>query len=255
MQHGEFRDPRLVTLYDIVCPWSRDDDFFLDVLADEPAVDVLDLGCGTGRLTIAMAAAGYRVTGVDPARESLALARAKPGAGRVTWIDGSTEVLGEHLYDAALMTSHVTQFFVGAQEWATALRDLHRALRPGGRLIFDTRDPAARGWEQWNPVDSRRELTMPDGGTVVHWTEVTSVVDGNVTGVHHYRFSDGDERRATATMRFRPEAEIRAALAAAGFTVEHLYGGWNRDPVGHPDGEFLVIARSGRTDLVGDDAG
>jgi hypothetical protein len=33
------------------------------------------------------------------------------------------------------------------------------------------------------------------------------------------------------------------------------YGGWNRHPIGHPDGEFLVIARSGRADLIGDDAG
>jgi SAM-dependent methyltransferase len=216
---------------------------------------VLDLGCGTGRLSLAMAAAGYRVTGVDPAHESLAAARRKPGADTVTWIDGSTEVLPERTFDAALMTSHVTQFFVGAAEWATALRDLHRALRPGGRLIFDTRDPADRGWERWNPVDSRRELTMPDGVTVVHWTEITSVVDGDVTGVHRYRFSDGDEREATATMRFRPEAEIRAALTKAGFTIEQIYGGWNRDPIGHPDGEFLVIARSGRADLVGDDLG
>jgi surface antigen len=91
--------------------------------------------------------------------------------------------------------------------------------------------------------------------TVVYWTEITSVVDGDVMSVHRYRFSDGDEREATATMRFRPEAEIRAALTKAGFTIEQIYGGWNRDPIGHPDGEFLVIARSGRADLVGDDLG
>jgi hypothetical protein len=56
MHHGEFRDPRLVTVYDAECPWSRDDDFFVSVLADEPATDILDLGCGTGRLAIALAA-------------------------------------------------------------------------------------------------------------------------------------------------------------------------------------------------------
>ena len=32
MRHGEFRDPRLVTVYDLACPWSPDDDFFLSVL-------------------------------------------------------------------------------------------------------------------------------------------------------------------------------------------------------------------------------
>jgi 2-polyprenyl-3-methyl-5-hydroxy-6-metoxy-1,4-benzoquinol methylase len=93
MHHGEFRDLRVVRLYDLAYPWSRDDDFFVSVLADEPARDVLDLGCGTGRLAIALSRRGYRVTGVDPAGPSLDVARGKPGADRVTWIEASTDVL------------------------------------------------------------------------------------------------------------------------------------------------------------------
>ena len=243
MHHGEFRDPRVVTLYDLAFPWSRDDDFFAAELAAEPARDVLDLGCGTGRLAIALAARGYAVTGVDPAGPSLALARRKPGAGAVTWIEGSTGVLPADAFDAALMTSHVAQFFVTDDAFATALADLHRALRRGGRLIFDSRDPAARGWERWNPAASRRTLRLPAGGTCVTWTEVTSVVDGAVSGTQHYEFSDGDHRTATLTLRFRTEAELRVVLGAAGLTVETIYGGWNREPIGHPDGEFLVVAR------------
>ncbi len=61
------------------------------------------------------------------------------------------------------MTSHMAQFFVTDEEWRQALADLHRALVPGGRLTFDTRDPRARGWERWNPADSRREVNLPDG--------------------------------------------------------------------------------------------
>ena len=57
------------------------------------ATDVLDLGCGTGRLAIALAARGHLVTGVDPARASLDRARGKPGGDRVTWVDGSTGAL------------------------------------------------------------------------------------------------------------------------------------------------------------------
>jgi SAM-dependent methyltransferase len=247
MHHGEFRDPHVVRLYDLAFPWSRDDDFFVSVLADEPARDVLDLGCGTGRLAIALAGRGYRVTGVDPARPSLDLARAKPGADRVTWIEGSTEVLPAAAFDAALMTSHVAQFFVTDAEFAVALADLGRALRPGGRLVFDSRDPAARGWEQWNPAASRRVLDLPGGGTCLTWGKVTSVVDGAVSGLQHYEFSDGSRREATLTLRFRTEAELRSALAAAGLAVEAIYGGWNRDPIGHSDGEFLVVARAVRS--------
>jgi SAM-dependent methyltransferase len=241
MQHGEFRDDRLVTVYDVAYPWSRDDDFFLSVLAEEPARDVLDLGCGTGRLASAMAGLGYRVTGVDPARASLDLARAKSDA--VTWIEGSTEVLPAAAFDAALMTSHVAQFFVSDEAFGTALADLHRALRPGGRLIFDSRDPADRRWARWNPADSRRTVSLPSGGWCETWSDMTSDGDGAVSGELHYVFSDGDVRTSTATLRFRSESSLRALLGAAGFTVDRIYGGWNRDPIGHPDGEFLVIAR------------
>ena len=243
MHHGEFRDPRLATVYDAECPWTHQDDFFVSVLADEPATDVLDLGCGTGRLAIALAARGHRVTGVDPARASLDLARAKPGADRVTWIEGSTEVLPAGAYDAALMTSHVAQFFVTDTSFAAALAGLRRAVRPGGRLIFDSRDPADRRWERWNPAESRHDTALPDGTSFTTWVEVTSVVDGAVGFTHHYNFPDGDHREATATLRFRSEGSLRALLTAAGFEVAHLWGGWRRDPVGHPDGEFLVVAR------------
>ena len=60
-------------------------------------------------------------------------------------------------------------------------------------LVFDSRDPAARQWERWNPVDSRRELTLPDGTVVTAWTEVTAVQGGVVSFVHHSVFPDHGE--------------------------------------------------------------
>lgn len=249
MRHGEFRHPRLVAVYDAECPWSRDDDYFLAVVGETPAARVLDLGCGTGRLTLALAAAGHRVTGVDPAAPSLAAARAKPGAERVTWIEGTSAVLPRRAFDVAVMTSHVAQYFVDDTGWADALADLRRALTPGGRLVFDARDPADRRWERWNPVDSRRRITA-DGSVVRAWTEVTAVADGAVSFVHHYLFPDGAELLSSATLRFRTEQELRGSLRAAGFTVERIHGGWRGEPVGQGDGEFLVLARAD-DDLAG----
>ncbi|MFI7604152.1 class I SAM-dependent methyltransferase [Micromonospora sp. NPDC049366] len=244
MRHGEFEDPRLVTVYDAECPWGRDDDFFLAVVGETPGARVLDLGCGTGRLTLALAAAGHTVTGVDPARASLDAARAKPGADRVTWVEGTSAVLPDGAYDIAVLTSHVAQFLGADAEWAATLADVRRALVPGGRLVFDTRDPADRRWERWNPVDSARRVALPDGREVRAWTEVTSVVVGAVSLVHHYRFPGGDELLSSATLRFRTEAELRDSLGGAGFAVEHVFGGWGREPVGAGDGELVVVARA-----------
>lgn len=253
MREAEFNHPRLVAVYDAECPWSREDDFFVSVVnasqGDELAVGgrrVVDLGCGTGRLTIGLAALGHRVTGVDPAAASLRQARGKPGAERVTWIEGTSTVLGESAYDVAVMTSHVGQFFVDEGEWHRTLSDLRRALVAGGWLVFDSRDPDARGWERWNPVDSRRRIAMPDGSVVDVWTEVTSVDDGVVGFTRHYTFPDGEELLSTATLRFRSEQAIRADLNEAGFVVENIYGGWNHESVGAGDGELLVIAHTDR---------
>lgn len=244
MLHAEFRHPLLVAVYDAECPWTREDDFFAAVVAETPRARVLDLGCGTGRLALGLSAAGHTVTGVDPAHASLEAARAKPGAERVTWIEGTSRDLPEAAFDVAVMTSHVAQFFVTDDEFAGVLADLLRALVPGGRLVFDTRDPADRRWEKWNPVDSHRTVTLPDGTPVTAWTEVTGVVDGAVSFTHHYVFPDGPELESTATLRFRTQDEVRAALHAAGFAVQDVFGGWGHEPVGHGDGELLVVAHT-----------
>lgn len=244
MRNAEFNDPRLVVLYDVAFTWARDDDFFLASVNKVPSARVLDLGCGTGRLTLALAGAGHTVTGVDPARASLDAARAKPGADQVTWIEGTSSVLPGASFDTAVMTSHVAQFLVSDDDWRQVLADLKCALVPGGRLVFDTRDPAARGWERWNPADSRRQVTLPDGSEVTLWTEVTAVDGGAVSFASRYLYPCGVELLSTATLRFRTEEEVRSGLGAAGFTVEQIYGGWNREPVGAGDGELLVIAQA-----------
>ncbi|MCP3784317.1 methyltransferase domain-containing protein [Micromonospora sp. A3M-1-15] len=233
-------------LYDAENAWGRDDDFFLRFVGAAPS-RVLDLGCGTGRLTVALAAAGHRVTGVDPEPDSLAAARAKPGGDRVTWISGTAAVLPDAAYDVAVLTSHVAQEIREDGAWADTLRHLRRVLVDGGRLAFDSRDPAARRWERWNPADSRRRIALPDGTTVDGWTELTEVRDGLVGFLHHYLLPGGTAVRSPGTLRFRTEAELRAALAGAGFTVDRVLGGWAGEPAGaSDDGELIVLARAAR---------
>lgn len=244
MHHGEFLHPRLVEVYDAECPWSVEDDTFAALVDETSASRVLDLGCGTGRLTIGLAARGHLVTGVDPAAASIDAARAKAGSEHVTWVVGTSSSLPDAAFDTVVMTSHVAQFFVTDDEWAAVLADLHRALAPGGRLVFDSRDPIARAWDRWNPIDSRHVVTIGDGTPVDVWTEVTAAADDVVSFTIHYAFPDG-ELRSEAALRFRTEGQLRSTLTAAGFAVDRIWGGWHREPVGRGVGEFVVVAVNG----------
>jgi len=240
----EYNDPRLVPLYDLHNRWGADDDFFLALANEQPGSCILDLGCGTGRLTTALAQAGHRVTGIDPARASLDVAQRKPGAGAVSWIHGTAEDAPSDAFDLTLMTSHVAQIFVEDAAWTATLRHLHRALVPGGRLAFDSRDPLARGWEVWDSGEERERVTLPDGQELESWTKVEEVTEGRVTFVGHLHFlASGEMVVDRDTLRFRSEDELRRSLGAAGFEVEGVYGGWRSEPVGTGCGELVVVAR------------
>ncbi len=87
------------------------------------------------------------------------------------------------------------------------------------------RDARAREWDTWT-AESRDEVLMPDGSTVIEWTEVTDEADDTVSFCTHYEFSDGLQLESTATLRFRGEGELTQSLNEAGFVVEQIFGGW-----------------------------
>jgi len=89
-----------------------------------------------------LARQGAQVTAADPAAASLAVARRKPGAERVRWLHADAASLPPLQVDLVTMTANVAQVFLTGQEWAVALRSARQALRPSGRLVFESRDPA-----------------------------------------------------------------------------------------------------------------
>jgi ubiquinone/menaquinone biosynthesis C-methylase UbiE len=116
----------------------------LDGLA--PAGEVVDVGCGTGTLTIALAAGGARVTGIDGAPEVLALAKAKPGADAVRWRDGSATALPVAGESADRVVMSLMLHHLGSEARRAALAEARRVLRPSGRLhVADWGPPRGPG--------------------------------------------------------------------------------------------------------------
>ena len=238
-----YTDPRLVDLYDSDNPRGADTDFYVQLAADLDAHTILDLGCGTGLLTRELAVDDRHVIGVDPAAAMLAYARRQPDAERVQWVEGDTSALGTPDADLVLMTGNVAQVFLDDDEWTATLQAIQVALRPGGHLAFESRNPAARAWEQWNREATYAQSDTPYG-PLTSWLEVVSIAEGRVRFEGHNIFTaTGETLVIESELRFRSQVEITAALTHAGFAIEQLYGDWRHGPLTSASRVMVFVAR------------
>lgn len=240
MPDAIFAEPRLAEIYDLLDrnP-DRPDLLPYLAMADEfDARSVVDLGCGTGVLACRLAARGKAVVGIDPAAASLDVARRKAYADQVRWINGTAAKLEGLRADLITMTGNVAQVFVTDEEWMATLRPCRDALRPGGRLVFEVRDPAKAAWKGWNREQTYQTIDAPGIGTVEAWVELVRVELPLVSFRHIFVFqADGRVMTSESTLRFRSRPEIAEALAHAHLSVEAV-----RDAPDRPGLEFVFIA-------------
>ncbi|MDH6140300.1 SAM-dependent methyltransferase [Kitasatospora sp. GP30] len=241
-------------LYDLLNPWDPDsypsDAFYYSLVMD--AESVLDVGCGTGAMLHLARDRGHRgrLAGLDPDRAALDRARRRTD---IEWIDGTAaQAEPGSGFELATMMGHAFQFIVADDELRASLAGIHGALRPGGRLVFETRHPQARAWEGWrhtNPEDVA-DLVDHAGRAVRVWHDVDSVVDDVVA--FHGTVADPDGTVLLvehARLRFLDLAALNGFLVAAGFEIEAQYGDWDRSPITAASREIITVARkSGRTD-------
>lgn len=159
-----FEEPRLAGVYDPLESDRRDLDAYVALVDELGARSVLDIGCGTGTFACRLAERGKEVIAIDPARASLDVARAKPGADRVRWLLGDTTTMPPMQVDLVTMTGNVAQVFLTDEEWRATLLAARRALRNDGFLVFEVRDPARTAWRYWNRPQSHRRVEIPGQG-------------------------------------------------------------------------------------------
>jgi SAM-dependent methyltransferase len=243
---AEYADPRIVALYDTLNPFADDTTFYLDLAERLSATVIADLGCGTGLLAVELAQRGCAVIGVDPAPKMLDVARCRDGGEQVRWIEGDAGQLGEIGADLVVMSGHVPQVIVDDDAWRATLTAIHTALRPGGRVAFESRNPQARGWEAWTSANSRRRVNDPLLGPVDVAIQLLGVQADLVSFEIRYLFAvSGDEVVSSGRLRYRSQDELSTALAEAGFAVENVYGNWDLRPAGPAEPELIFVAVHG----------
>lgn len=238
-----FESPELAGLYDLVNPLGIERDFYLS-LADGKPLDILDVGSGTGLLAVAFAERGHRVTGVEPAGGMLNVARTRPGSEKVRWVEGAADTFRlDGRFDLITMTGNVFHVFLEDSEITAVLANLRDHLTDGGRLAFETRNPAVREWEEWVPEKSFEVIEAPGIGRVEVWNELAEVSRRFVTFLTCFRFPDGARHTAASTLRLVDQPRLAGFLSDAGFTDVEWFGNWDRSPLTPESPEFVMVAR------------
>jgi SAM-dependent methyltransferase len=238
-----YSDPDLVQFYDIENEAGMDYDYCVGFARDVGSV--LDLGCGTGQLAVALADR-RSVTGVDPAPAMLDIARHRPGGQRIDWVeaDARTVRLGRR-FDLVLLTGHAFQVFLTREDREAVLATIAAHLAPGGRFIFDTRNPATEEWLEWTPERSQRELSHPGLGTVRAWNDFRrDPATGVVIYSTHYEIPDsGRVLSAESKIAFPAKESLARMLDETGLVVEVWLGSWQGEPYIETSPEIIPVGR------------
>jgi SAM-dependent methyltransferase len=204
----------------------------------EPPAEVLDAPCGYGRHSVALAAAGFRVTGTDRSPVLLDEARRRSGGEWPRWVQADHRELPfeDGSFDVVL-NLFSSLGYRGEEGDRATLAELRRVLRPGGSLVIETqhRDRIMaifreRDWEE-RGADTRLEKRSFD------------YVAGEIETEHGLVDADGTRRMLIYRMRLYTATELSRLVAGAGFDQVECFGGFEREPLSRDTRLVIRAAR------------
>ena len=230
---------------------------FYTRLAIEQGGAVLDVGCGTGRVSVALAAAGLQVVGVDLSEAMLRQAERRRAclspdvAARLTFQPGdmTTLDLGRR-FSLIITPSRVFQFALTTDAQRAALRALRAHLLPGSRLVLDLFDPRLDLVGPGSIFPPRRgEVTHPRTGNRVEWEIagrqpdpsrqlVISDWTAREIGESSEVLRDETER---LTLRWSTRSEMRLLFDLEGLEVVGEYGDFEGGPPAYGREQVWVL--------------
>ena len=192
----EFRDPET---YDLECDAFADDIPAITQWAHKLGGPILDLACGTGRMSLVLAEQGFQVTGVDVVPEMIGLARRKAAAQNLSieWVvsDARSFQLNRQ-FPFIFMIMNAFQFLLTRADHEALFARVKEHLTREGCFLFETRNPTPRNLFEVRHADPQI-YPLPGGGEMVvteqqYYDPLTQVQ--HYESPHTWSFPDGTRR-------------------------------------------------------------
>ena len=244
---------------------------FYTALSQETGGPVLEIACGTGRVSIPIARLGFTVTGLDIVPGMLAVARSKSAGLPIRWVEGDGRHFDlEEQFKLVFLTGNAFQAFLTRADQEALLNCVRRHLHEDGLCAFETRNPRWRNSIDTIPVEPSANRNLPEKGLFalletraeeVHWQTYTDVngdvvrvsktqVYDHVTQILHWQTyrrwpEDGKERTKVTriAVRYTFPQELETLLHYNGFTIIRQYGDWNLEPLTASSPSIISVCR------------
>ena len=201
--------------------------FAIHALNVQPDQRVLDLCCGQGRHSIALAKTGLDVTGVDLSEEMLAIATSEADKAGVTLNLRRADMRQlpvdfEHRFDAIINMFSSFGYLESEEDDQQVLHQAAKVLKPGGRLMMDLLN------REWVIINNEKfDWHQHEDGRVVLEHRDLNLAQS----INHLTYTeilpDGTRRiMSDLNMRLYTLTEMIKMLDTAGLTLQNVYGGF-----------------------------
>ncbi|MBN1200882.1 MAG: methyltransferase domain-containing protein [Anaerolineae bacterium] len=214
-------------------------------MTQEQPLRVLDLACGFGRIANRLALLGHNVTGVEYQAGFLEIARSdarrndllRPQPrGWVEYVQGDMRTIAYHeTFDRAIMMFNSFGYFTD-EENLRVLRNIARALKPGGLLGFDiaNRDGVLNDFHP-------HYVSEKDGSLLINRFSF-DVLTGRLRN-DRIVIRNGERRDRPFSIRLYSVTEMRGLLAEAGLELGEVYAEWDGSPLMIDSPAMVLVAR------------
>jgi 2-polyprenyl-3-methyl-5-hydroxy-6-metoxy-1,4-benzoquinol methylase len=211
---------------------------------------VLEIACGSGLVTIPIAAQGLDVTGVDLARPMLEHARKKAKVQNlnIRWVEADARSFDlRKQFRFIYLTGNAFQAFLRREDQEALLASVKRHLTPEGVFAFETRNPSGHDLTNQPEEEFDQSYISVEGYQVsVSFTQMYDPIAQIMYWTSYRRWNDGERNHKKEThiaCRFTYPQELKALLHYNGFQIIQQYGDWKKEGLSASSPEIINLCK------------